>query len=277
MLFAMEAATSYTTSKPSAIINLPYQIISTLFHEVKQSHHDAEVLGYALFKGHLNVVEELGKRTEFVNAYIGWFAATRLHSHNLLDKVMDVVGPVNIAILSDRTEVIDYVASKVTINSSTLVYATEYGKITFMKHVYSPDMRVEQRLLALSTAMRSGATSCVDFLLARTPKDKYTVDLVMTALEHTDVKIFDRCFKDAKLKEEDIVTILQEIKKLNYERQLAVISDDTRVTPQILKLVFEPAVQQPPVVSPVTPTVEATVGVTEPVVAQQNNAVELLV
>jgi hypothetical protein len=215
-----------------------YYLISYLLEEVKHSDYNDQLLGYALFQGHLNVVLVLEKRIDFNKANISWLTAQHLYGLGLISESNDIKGPLDIAILSGKTAVIDYVSNKVDIKSSSLIRAAEYGKLDFMKHIYSDTMRSEARVEALAISLRLATSDCVSFLLSRVPKEGYNLDLVMASLEYGDSKVFSKIFKETELKHDDISEILREIKEGNYEKELAIVSEDSRVTQEMLKTTF---------------------------------------
>lgn len=235
----MEEPNVYPRVMILAMDDKAYHLISYLLERVKYSEYDEQLLGYALFQGHLNVVLAIEKRVDLAKATISWLTAQHLYSLGLISESNNIEGPLNIAIMSGKTVVIDYISTKIIINSASLVKAAEYGKLEFMKHIYSPTMRSEAQIEALAISLRLCTRDCVDFLLPRAPKEGYNLDLVMASLEHGDVKVFTKIFKETKLESEDMLEILREIKEGNYEKELSVVSEDSRVKEDMLKGVFK--------------------------------------
>lgn len=212
-----------------------YHLISYTLSAVKESSYDSQLLGYALFQGHLSVVVALEKRVKFTDANISVLTARHLYVLGAVHGTSAIQGPLDIAIMSGKVDVINYVSSKVEIKSDSLVKAAEYGKVEFMKHTYSPTIRHEAQVEALAISLRAQNISCVEFLLERVPKSAYNADLVMASIEYEDVKTFSLIFKDAKLNEAELIEILKEIKRSNYDKHLTVVSEDSRVSQDLIK------------------------------------------
>lgn len=211
-----------------------YHLVSYLLSLVEFSEKDNEILGYALFQGHLCVVEALLNRTSLDKAYLGYLTREHLVSLGRLNRqeadeyANDLSGPVNIALMSEDPKVIDYVANKYPIKSAEFVRATEFGKIGSMKHIYSPSIKPELQAAALAAALRNNWATGIEYLLERVPQSAYSKDTIMASLEYGDTKVFQYLLPRTTLSQEDLKEIAEEIIRGSYTKEMEILTQDSR-------------------------------------------------
>ena len=231
MILAMDETPEGSTTSGSL------KLISYLLGAVEFSTYDEELLGYALFQGHLCVVEALVKRMaegSLDKAYLGYLtrehliSLSRLSRQDVEEHLDELGGPVNIALMSGDTKVIDYVSNKYPIKASEFTKAAEFGKLNSLKHIYSPSAKASSLADALAISLRSSWPKGVQYLMERVPTNAYSKDTVMASLEYGDSKVFAKILGGATLNQQDIKEIADEINRGSYTKEMEILMQDPR-------------------------------------------------
>lgn len=233
---------NYARIMVMAMEDKAYSLISGVLSLVARSKFNDELLGFALFRGHLSVTEALLKKDKLTlqDARLGQFTKLVLKTHFLLssddlkehDDAMN--DPIGLALLSDNEKVIDYVATRVRpLTSADFVSAVKYGRLASAKRIHHPSIKAEKMLEALELSLSSSWTEGIEYLLPLVPVNAFKISTVMYSLEQPDTKIFktvySACYSTLSAGERD--DVVKTATNHNYADVLAVIKEFSSTPP----------------------------------------------